>query len=66
MFGHRVHVIIGKCKILLVGAFVEGELHLAIDVIVSYPIHCLLFLASLLLLFFFYASRENLRATILA
>jgi hypothetical protein len=27
-----------------VGAFVEGELHLIMDVIVSYPIQCLLFL----------------------
>lgn len=35
MFGHKVHVIIGKCKILLVGAFVEGELQLVINVIVS-------------------------------
>jgi hypothetical protein len=35
VFGHRVHVIIGKCKILPVGAFVEGELHLVINAIVS-------------------------------
>ena len=47
------------------GAFVEGEMHLVIDAIVSYPIHCLLFLASLLLIFFFYASREELRDTVL-
>jgi hypothetical protein len=30
VFGHGVHVITGKCKALLVGAFVEGELHLVI------------------------------------
>jgi hypothetical protein len=35
VFGHRVHVITGKCKILPVGAFVEGELHLVINAIVS-------------------------------
>jgi hypothetical protein len=35
MFGHRVQVIIGKSKILPMGAFVEGGLHLAINVIVS-------------------------------
>jgi len=34
------------------GAFVEGELHLIIDAIVSYPIQCLLFLVLLLLVFF--------------
>jgi hypothetical protein len=30
-----VHVIIGKCKVLHVGAFVEGELHLVINAIFS-------------------------------
>jgi hypothetical protein len=34
-----------------VGAFVEGELHLIMDAIVSYPIQCLLFLVLLLFLF---------------
>jgi hypothetical protein len=35
VFGHGVHVITGKCKVLPVGAFVEGELHLVINAIVS-------------------------------
>jgi hypothetical protein len=35
MFGHGVHVITGKCKVLPVGAFVEGKLHLVINAIVS-------------------------------
>jgi hypothetical protein len=35
VFGHRVHVITGKCNILPVGAFVEGELLLVINAIVS-------------------------------
>jgi hypothetical protein len=30
-----VHVIIGKCKVLPVGAFVEGEMHLLMNAIVS-------------------------------
>jgi hypothetical protein len=30
-----VHVIIGKCRVLHVGAFVEGELHLVMDAIFS-------------------------------
>jgi hypothetical protein len=30
-----VHVIIGKCKVLPIGSFVEGELHLVINAIVS-------------------------------
>jgi hypothetical protein len=34
VFGHRVHVITGKYKIVPVGAFVEGEMHLVINVIV--------------------------------
>jgi hypothetical protein len=34
--------------ILLVGAFVEGELHLVIDAIFSHPIHFLLFLSFIL------------------
>jgi hypothetical protein len=49
-----------------VGAFVEGELHLIMDAIVSYPIQCLLFLVLLLLVFFFHASREELGDTVLA
>jgi hypothetical protein len=32
---NRVHVISGQCKVLPVGAFVEGELHLVIHAIVS-------------------------------
>jgi hypothetical protein len=36
-----------------VGAFVEGELHLIMDVIVSKPIQCLLFLVLLLFLLCF-------------
>jgi hypothetical protein len=35
IFGHGVHVITGKCRVLLVGALVEGELHLVMDAIVS-------------------------------
>jgi hypothetical protein len=35
MFGHGVHVITGKCKVLTAGAFIEGELHLVINAIVS-------------------------------
>jgi hypothetical protein len=35
MFGHGVHVITRKCKVLSVGAFAEGELHLVINAIVS-------------------------------
>jgi hypothetical protein len=35
MFGHGLHVITRKCKVLPVGAFIEGELHLVINVIVS-------------------------------
>jgi hypothetical protein len=34
-FGHGVHVITGKCRILPVDAFVEGELHLVMDAIIS-------------------------------
>ena len=34
------------------GASVEGELHLVMDAIVSYPIQCLLFLSLFLLIFF--------------
>jgi hypothetical protein len=34
-----------------VGASVEGELHLVMDAIVSYPIKCLLFIVLLLFLF---------------
>jgi hypothetical protein len=37
--------------ILPVGASVEGELHLVMDAIVSYPIQCLLFFVLLLFLF---------------
>ena len=55
-----------EMQILLVGAFVEGELHLVMDAIFSYPIHCLLFLDSFILIFLFYASREELRDTFLA
>jgi hypothetical protein len=33
---HGVHVITGKCRALPVGAFVEGELNLAMDAIFSY------------------------------
>jgi hypothetical protein len=32
-----VHVITGKCKVLPVGAFVEGELHLVINAIFPSP-----------------------------
>jgi hypothetical protein len=35
IFGHGVHVTTGKCRVLPVGAFVEGELHLVMDAIVS-------------------------------
>jgi hypothetical protein len=35
VFGHGVHVIIAKCKVLPMGAFVEDELHLVINAIVS-------------------------------
>jgi hypothetical protein len=49
VFGHRVHMITGKCKILPVGAFVEDELHL-VNAIVSKSIHFLLLLALLLLI----------------
>jgi hypothetical protein len=35
VFGQGVHVITGKCKALHVGAFVEGELHLVMNAIVS-------------------------------
>ena len=35
MFGHGVHVIKKKYKVLLVGAFIDGELHLVINAIVS-------------------------------
>jgi hypothetical protein len=34
VFGHGVHVITGKCKVLHLGAFVEGEMHLVINTIV--------------------------------
>jgi hypothetical protein len=34
-----------------VGASIEGELHLVMDVIVSYPIQCLLFFVLLIFLF---------------
>jgi hypothetical protein len=34
-----------------VGASVEGEMHLVMDAIVSYPIQCLLFFVSLIFLF---------------
>jgi Zn-dependent protease len=54
VFGHGVYVIIGKCKVLPVGAFVEGELHLVINSIVSYPIQYLLFLALFILISFFF------------
>jgi hypothetical protein len=30
-----------EMQVLLVGAFVEGDLHLVMDTIVSYPIQCL-------------------------
>jgi hypothetical protein len=46
-----VHVLTGKCRVLHVGAFVEGELHIVMDAIVSYPIHCHLFLGFFLLIF---------------
>jgi hypothetical protein len=36
-------VITGKCRFYLWVPFVEGELHLIMDAIVSYPIQCLLF-----------------------
>jgi hypothetical protein len=49
-----------------VGAFVEGEMDLVMDAIVSYPIHCLLFLALFLLIFCSCASSEKLKATVLA
>jgi hypothetical protein len=35
IFGHGVHVIIGKCRVLPVGALLEGELHLIMNAIVS-------------------------------
>jgi hypothetical protein len=42
-----------------VGDFVEGELHLIMDAIVSYPIQCLLFLVLLLFLFCFKGRAEG-------
>jgi hypothetical protein len=33
------------------GAFVEGEMHLIMDSIISYPIQCILFLVLLIFLF---------------
>jgi hypothetical protein len=50
-FGHGVHVITRKYKVLPMGAFVEGEMHLVMNVISSYPIHCHLFLSFFLLIF---------------
>jgi hypothetical protein len=40
-----------ECKVLPVGAFVEGELHLVLDAIFSKPNSCLLFF---ILYFFFF------------
>jgi hypothetical protein len=48
------------------GASVEGEMHLVIYAILSYPIQCLLFLALFLFIFLFYVSREELMDTVLA
>jgi hypothetical protein len=42
-----------------VGASVEGELHLIMDAIVSYPIQCLLFLVLLLFLLCFKGRVEG-------
>jgi hypothetical protein len=39
------------------GASVKGELHLIMDVIVSYPIQCLLFLLLLFLVFFLFNGK---------
>jgi hypothetical protein len=53
-----VHVITRKCRVLPMGAFVEGELHLVTNEIVSYPIHFLLLLVLFILIFFSCASRK--------
>jgi hypothetical protein len=53
-----VHVITGKCKVLPMGAFMEGELHLVMNVIVFYIIHYLLILDLFLLIFFSCSSRK--------
>jgi hypothetical protein len=42
-----------------VGASVEGELHLIMDVIVYYPIQCFLFLVLLLLVFFLFKGKTG-------
>jgi hypothetical protein len=57
-FGHGVYVIIGKCRVLHVGAFMESELHLVMDAIVSYPIHFHLLLPLFILIFFSCDTRE--------
>ena len=41
------------------GASVEGELHLIMDAIVSYPIQCLLFLVLLFLFFFLFKGKAG-------
>jgi hypothetical protein len=66
IFGHGVHVITGKCRVLPMGAFFEGEMHLVMDAIVSYPIHFLLLLDLFILIVFSCALRKYLRITVLA
>jgi hypothetical protein len=48
-----------KCRSCPVGASIEGELHLIMDSIVSYPIQCLLFLVLLLLIFFLFKGKAR-------
>jgi hypothetical protein len=49
----------GKMWVFPMGASIEGELHLIVDAIVSYPIQCLLFLVLLLLVFFLFKGKAE-------
>jgi hypothetical protein len=42
-----------------VGASIEGDMHLIMDAIVSYPIQCLLFLVLFLLVFFLFKGKDG-------